>query len=349
MHCTKLPSIAADFITVGHIYIYKSNHKIHRVKVISSFMQQNCIYFRCFFIDSGYEKTISRGNLFYCAQQYTQLPQQAICFELNGYDELTDLPCIEKYFGAKLNGKHLVAYVTTTQEQYRMQQMDDDCELPKIKNNLFGWLPKFSLLRPILLKEICDSLPPLKLTETVTGAKVSHVSNTGIVYFHIDPISLSYINAKIHQISIDDDRLTQIVSDCDSVKNIALAYDNTTSMYFRVQIISRESTASYTCFCIDYGDIKSIKITNLFTFCYDSVLSYYPSQAVPAILNGVRTIDDIVRHRLQHILNSNAKILVKVVEHMGTIPIVSIFKRSPSTGRLFNVNKFICMEIELRT
>lgn len=314
-------------------------------------MRRHSAYVDCFFIDTGQQQTISRKNLFYCSRESLKIPQQAICFELHGYDELIDLPTIETHFGAFLNGKTLCAYVLTSQEQYLKWLMNG--ELPKIKVSLFsiGTTSKLTLYKPILMRQILGSLHAPHFSDTLTNARMSHISNAGILYFHVDPTGCNYIDTQISQFSIDDDRLVPNVSDNKSTKNIALAYDNTESTYYRVQIISGESSEPNmcTCFYIDYGDIKSIKISDLFALHdNDSLLNNYPGQAVATMLNGIYVIDDVVLQRLKGILNAKAKILVKVVRYMGKFPIVNVYKRSWSTGHLFNVNELVRMEFELR-
>lgn len=321
----------------------KKAYTIHRVRVVKSFWHGNRMYCDCFFIDIGQFETIARDDLFHCVGEYQNIAPQAICFKLFGFDELYHCPHINRYFSAWLLNKQFIGCLMMAEPQYQVQ-LNHGIRMPKVSITPFNFCPKFTLYKPILLKQIGESLPKPAFKQTdIINAKVSHVSPTGLVYFNLDERSTNYIDTLIQQIVNENQQLTHRVRHSDMANCVVLIYDIERNMHHRAKIIGVDAglPTKYKCFYMDKGDTQSVAASNIYTLNDTSILSYYPAQAIPAKLHLMPTFEDNVCKRLNDIFTNNVKVQVKVIDQKGTFPTVTIFKHS------MNINQFILMEVEL--
>lgn len=342
----------AKRIVIGGIYIVKRNHLLHRVKAIKSTVMEHGqrVYIDCFFIDIGRIEVIAYDELYDCVDAFSDIPPQTICFKLFGFDELSYCPRVERYFSAWLINKQLYACLMMGEEQYQIQ-LKHGIQMPKVCVTPFAFYPKFALYKPILLKQIGESLPKPAFTHrstaaaaaaTIINAKVSHVSPMDRVYFQLDEQSIKYIGILIQQFVSERQQLTHRFHVSDTTNCVVLIYDIERHIYHRAKIIAVESgSTKYKCFCIDSGDTRSIDISNIFGLNENSMLRYYPGQAVPAILYSVAEFQHTTFERLNAILTNSAEVQVKVVGQKGTLPIVTVYKQS------MNINALVRMEFEL--
>lgn len=339
---------AAQGVLAGGVYIVKNADTIHRVRVVKTFWFGNRMYCDCFFIDIGLFETIARDELFHCVGEYENIAPQAICFKLFGFDELFHCPHIESCFSAWMLNKQFVGCLMMAEQQYQVQ-LNHGIKMPKVSITPFIFYPKFALYKPILLKRIGESLPKpafkLRNDNVHANAKVSHVSAaTGLVYFNLDERSISYIDTLIQQFVNENQQPTHRLRHSETSNCVVLIYDIERNMYHRAKIMGVESglPTKYKCYYMDKGDTQSVAASNIYALNDTTILSYYPAQAVPAKLHLMPTFEDSVCKRLNHILTvNNVKVQVKVVDHKGNVPTVTIFKNS------MNVNQLIRMEAEL--
>lgn len=329
-------------VLAGGVYMVKNEDAVHRVRVIKTFWFGNCMYCDCFFIDIGQIETIPRDQLFHCVGEYQNIAPQAICFKLFGFDELYHCPHIESCFSAWLLNKQFSACLMMAEPQYQVQ-LNHGIKMPKVSITPFIFYPKFTLYKPILLKQIGASLPKPAFAHNISDAKVSHVSLTGLVYFNLDERSTNYIDTLIQQFVHENQQLTHRVRHSEMANCVVLIYDIERNMYHRAKIMAVEtgSPTKYKCYYMDKGDTQSVASSNIYALNDTSILSYYPAQAVPAKLHLMPTFEDNVRQRLDDILTNNVKVQVKVIDQKATFPTVTIFKQS------MNINKLIRMELEL--
>lgn len=336
--------IASKYIIAGGTYIVKTADSVQRVRAIKSFEIENRFYCDCFFIDIGKFEAISHDKLCTIVGEYRNIAPQAICFKLFGFDELFHCPYIEQCFGALLTNKQFVACLMMAESQYQVQ-LDHGIKIPKVSITPFIFYPKFTLLKPILLKQIGDALPKPAFTHANVIAKVSYVSPMGLVYFQLDERSIIYIDTLIQQfVNENQQQLTRRFRHSEMANCVVLIYDIEQNMYHRAKIMGVEagSSTKYKCYCMDKGFNRSnVDASNIFVLHENSILSYYPSQAVGAKLHLLPTFEDIAFNRLNDILANNVKVLVKVVDQKRTHPLVTVFKHS------MNINEFIRMEVEL--
>lgn len=343
----------AKRIVIGRTYIVKRKHLLHRVKALKSAVigHEQRFFIDCFFIDIGRIEVIAYDELYDCVDAFSEIPPQAICFKLFGFDELSYCPRVERYFSAWLMNKQLYACLMMGEEQYQIQ-LKHGIQMPKVCVTPFAFYPKFALYKPILLKQIGESLPKPAFSRhstttaaAIINAKVSHVSPMGRVYFQLDEQSIKYIGILIQQFVSERQQLTHRFHVSETTNCVVLIYDIERHIYHRAKIIAVESGSStkYKCFCIDSGDTRSIEVSNIFGLNENSMLRYYPGQAVPAILqlHSVAQFEHTTFERLNAILTNCAEVQVKVVGQKGTLPIVTVYKQS------MNINALVRMEFEL--
>lgn len=349
----------ANRIVIGGIYIVKRKHLLHRVKAIKNVMigHGQRFFIDCFYIDIGRIEAIAYDELYDCADAFSEIPPQAICFKLFGFDELCYCPRIERYLSAWLMHKQLYACLMMGEEQYQIQ-LKHGIQMPKVSVTPFTFYPKFALYKPILLKQIGESLPKPTFSHqssvavaaaaaaatdtTIINAKVSHVSSMGRVYFQLDEQSIKYIGMLIGQFVSESKLLTHRFRVSETANCVVLIYDIECHIYHRAKIIAVESgSTKYKCFCIDSGETRSIDTFNVFGLNENSMLCYYPGQAVPAVLHSVADFDHTTFKRINAILTNGADVQVKVVGQKGKLPIVTVYKQS------MNINALLRMELEL--
>ncbi|XP_031630988.1 uncharacterized protein LOC116345628 isoform X2 [Contarinia nasturtii] len=339
----------AKVIVIDEIYLVKNDDGIHRVRAVKNFWISNRCFCDCFYIDIGKFEAIECNQLYYCTGEYRNVAPQAICFKLFGFDELYNCPHIERCFRAWLLHKQFVGCLMMAEPQYQVQ-LNHGIKMPKISITLFQFYPKFTLFKPILLKQIGASLPrPSFSTHEITSAKVSHVSRTGIVYFNLDERNIDYVNTLIEQFVNENRHLMHRIHrlrQSEMANCVVLIYDIERNMYHRAKIMDaiekRNTSIKYKCHCIDTGDIKLVTAANIFVLNDTSILNYYPAQSIGARLHSLPTFEDNVHKRLSDILTHNdVKIQVKSNDQSNTLPTVTIYKDS------ININKFIHMELEL--
>lgn len=334
----------AKHIYAGEIYILKTAYAIHRVRAIKTFTAENQLYCDCFFIDVGKFEAVPHEKLYECVGEYQNIAPQAICLKLFGFDELFHCPYIENCFGAWLMNKQFVACLMMAEQQYQTQ-LNHGIKIPKVSVTPFVFHPKFTLLKPILLKQIGESLPKPAFSHENVIAKVSHISPMGLVYFQLDERSTIYIDTLIQQfVNENQQRLTfGRIRQSEMANCVVLIYDIEQNMYHRAKIMGVEagSPTKYKCYCMDKGVVRYVVASNIFELNDNSILSYYPSQAVAAQLHLMPTFEDMTFKRLSSILANNVKVRVKVIDQKRTFPLVIIFKHS------MNINEFIRMEAEL--
>lgn len=335
---------AAKCIRTGEIYMSKQSGTMYRVRAIKSVLIDKRYYCDCFFIDIGKFEAIPHENLFNCANIFQKIPPQAICFKLFGFQELYYCPQIEHYFSAWILNKQLLGCLMMTEAQYQVQ-LNHGIKMPKVSITPFVFYPKITLYKPILLKQIGESIAkPVFSLYGFTNAKVSHVSPHGVVYFQLDERSISYIDTLIQQFVSENQQLKRRVHIFGAINCVALIYDIERSMYHRGKIISVESGSptKYKCYYIDKGDTRSISVQNIFALNDNSILRYYPGQAVATVLHSIPTFDETTFKRLNDILMGSTGVQVKVIDRKGMLPAVTVVKGS------VNINKLICMELELQ-
>lgn len=330
----------AKCIIAGEVYILKTADAIHRVRAVKTYWIEQRPFCDCFFIDLGTFETVAYDDLFYCTGEYWNIAPQAICFKLFGFDELNHCPHVERYFSAWLLNKQFVGCLMMAEPQYQVQ-LNHGIKMPKVSITPFIFYPKFTLYKPILLKRIGDTLPKPALSHTISIAMVTHVSSAGLVYFNLDERSINYIDTLIQQFVNDNQPLTHRFR-LDTANCVVLIYDIEQNMYHRAKIMDVEigSTTKYKCYYMDKGDTQSVAISNIYALNDTTILSYYPAQAIPAKLHRLPVFEDNVYQRLNDIL-LNAKVQVKIIDQKAACPTVTVFKNT------MNINKLICMEIEL--
>lgn len=350
----------AKRIVIGGMYIVKRKHLLHRVQAIKCAAigeqeQQQRFCIDCFFVDIGRIEAIAHDELYDCVDAFSGIPPQAICFKLFGFNELCHCPRVDRYFGAWLMNKQLYACLMMGEEQYQIQ-LRYGIRMPKITITPFAFYPKFTLYKPILLKQIGESLPkpafPHRSSgDAIVNAKVSHVSSMGCVYFQLDEQSINYIGILIQQFASERKQLTHRFHVSETMTNcVVLIYDIERHIYHRAKIIAVESGSSspssssltkYKCFCIDTGATRSVEVSNVFGLNENSMLCYYPGQAVPAVLHSITSIQRTTFERLNAILTNGAEVQVKVMGKQGALPFVTVYKQS------MNINALVHMELEL--
>lgn len=331
------------YIIDGDVCIVKDDDKLHRVKVSKSFVIGDRLMAECFFIDVGKIETIAYDHLYHLIDAFTEIPPQAICFKLFGFDELQRCPRIERYFSAWLMNKQLCGCLMMAEAQYQVQ-LNHGIKMPKVSITPFVFYPKFMLYKPILLKQIGESLPKPAFTSETAYAKVSYVSPFGVVYFHLDERSINYIGTLIQQFVSENQQLKWRFRISEAAHCVVLIYDNERNMYHRAKIITVESgsaTTKYKCYCMDKGETRHVAASDIFALNENSMLSYFPGQAVPAMLHGVPMYEDTAIERLNDILTNNTEVQVKVIDHKNNFPIVTVHKYS------LNINELVRMELEL--
>lgn len=311
---------------------------MQRVKVIETFIIADHLHCNCFFIDTGKSDTVNSENLYVCGFEFGKIAPQAICFNLNGFEELQNCPHITNVFNAWLNGKYFQGCVSITENQYRMQSYRD---VTKIPITLFSSYPKLSLLRPMLMEHIGETLPKPEFSFDFTNAKVTHIEANGIIYFHLDRSSVKYIDSQIEN-TVKEQRHSAKRQMLKKSTKIGLIRDNKQNKYFRARITANNNGSTFQCYFMDYGFTKSVAHFDIFVIDEDSILSHYPSQAVPAKLNSVSVFDEIVLQRLHSILPVGTNVKVKAVKLNDKYPMVIVHKRE------MNINELIHMEVELR-
>lgn len=335
---------AAKGVISGEVYLIKNGVTMQRVQAIKNFWIGNRLFCDCLYIDIGKFEAISHDELFHCTDDYQNIAPQAICFKLFGFDELYHCPRIENYLSAWLTNKHLIGCLMMAEAQYNIQ-LNHGIKMPKVSITPFTFYPKFTLYKPILLKQIGESLPKPAFSSNTAIAKVSHISSTGVIYFNLDEHSINYINTLIQTVGIVNEYQQHLrrLRHSDVANCMVLIYDIERNMYHRAKIMGIEtrSPCIYKCYYMDKGDIQSVVASNIYALNDTSILSYYPAQAVPAKLHLLPTFEDTIYNRLNDILTNNVKVQVKVIDQKGTLPTVTIFKHS------VNINKLICMELEL--
>lgn len=347
---------SAKRIVIGGVYIVKRKHLLHRVAAMKSAVigqHERRLYVDCLFIDIGRIEAIAHDELYDCVDAFSEIPPQAICFKLFGFDELSYCPRVERYFSAWLMNKQLCACLMMGEEQYQIQ-LKHGIRMPKISVTPFAFYPKFALYKPILLKQIGESLPKPTFAHhssagmTVVNAKVSHVSPMGRVYFQLDEQSIKYIGILIQQFVGEGQQLThRFHAPSETMTNcVVLIYDIECRIYHRAKIIAVESGSSssptkYKCFCIDTGATRSVEVSNIFGLNETSMLCYYPAQAVPAALHSVAEFQHTTFERLNAILTNSGDVQVKVMGQKGMLPHVTVYKQS------MNINALVRMEFEL--
>lgn len=351
----------AKRIVIGGTYIVKRKHLLHRVTAIKSaaigLNERRGFFIDCFFIDIGRIEAIAHDELYDCVDAFSAIPPQAICLKLFGFDELSYCPRVERYFSAWLMNKQLYACLMMGEEQYQIQ-LKHGIRMPKITVTPFAFYPKFALYKPILLKQIGESLPKPAFpqrsngdSDTIINAKVSHVSAMGRVYFQLDEQSINYIGTLIQQFVSERQQLTHRFHVSETMTNcVVLIYDIERHIYHRAKIIAVESGSSsslsssstkYKCFCIDTGATRSVEVSNIFGLNENSMLCYYPGQAVPAVLHSITAIQHTTFERLNAILTNCAEVQVNVMGQKGALPFVTVYKQS------MNINALVRMEFEL--
>lgn len=330
-------------ITIGKIYILKRNDKFYRVRTIKNLMIEGRRFCDCFFIDVGRIETVASDDLFNCVGEFLNISPQAICFKLFGFDELNRCPHIERNFSAWILDKQLIGCLMMGKEQYQIQ-LAHGIKMPKVSITPFVFYPKFAMYKPILLKQIGESLPKPTMSCTeidrTINARVSHVSPCGLVYFHLDDKSISYIAALIQHFVSENQQFARRILSSEMINSMTLIFDIKRKMYHRAKILSVQS-ASTKCFCIDTGEICFVDATNIIPLHKNSMLTYYPGQAVPALLHSFPSFDNAITERLKEILTNNTEVQVKVNDQKNKLPVVTIFKQ------LVNINELIRMEREL--
>lgn len=331
-------------IDVGKIYLCYLSNSFHRVQIIE-IHQKFC---KCFFIDIGKCDAIEYGSLYICTAEFTKLPPQAIRFELNGLEDLQNCPHISHLFNAWLCGKYFQGCISITEADYRVQLRNDSCALVSIPILLYNMTPrcgKLMLLKPMLMQQVGESLPKPEMPIDYTKTKVSHISSDGIIYLQIDRQSVHYIETQIDRtIKQHKHSTNRLVNALNASSNIGLVYDAKQKKYFRARITAEDngSAKTYRCFFIDFGYTKSIANFDIIQIDKDSILKYYPNQAMPTKLESVFVYDDTVLQRLNSILAPGTAVEVKMVKNGDKCPMVLIKKRKT------NINKLIYMEVELR-
>lgn len=333
----------AKYIINGDVYIVKDHDKLHRVKVSKCFVIGDGFFAECFFIDVGKIECVAYDHLYHLTDALSEIPPQAICFKLFGFDELQRCPRIQRYFSAWLMNKQMCGCLMMAEAQYQVQ-LNHGIKMPKVSITPFVFHPKFMLYKPILLKQIGESLPKPAFTSETTLAKVSHVSPTGLVYFHVDIPSINYIDTLIQQFVSENQQLKWRFRFSEAAHCVVLIYDNERNMYHRAKIITVESgsaSTKYKCYCMDKGETRLVAISDIFGLHENSMLSYFPGQAVPALLHAIPMYEDTTIERLNDILTNNTEVQVKVIDHKNNLPIVTVHKYS------LNINELVRMEFEL--
>lgn len=338
---TSMTLRAAKYIIIGEIYIFKRADTFRRVKAIRNFMDGGQFFCECFFIDVGQFEAIAHSDLYRAIDGVPEIPPQAICFKLFGFDELYRCPRIQRYFSAWLIGKHLFGCLMMAKAQYQIQ-VDHGIKWPKVSITPFVHHPKFMLYKPILLAKMGESLPKPTFSNGIVNAKVSHISPLGLVYFHLDEQSIDYIGTLIQQFVSDNQQLTCRFRFSEASHCVVLIYDIERNIYHRAKIITVETgspSTKYKCYCMDTGDTRSVTVSEIFTLNENSILNYYPGQAVPALLHSV--CEDTEIERLKDILTNSGRIQVKAIDQKDNFPVVIVYKHS------LNINELIRLEFEL--
>lgn len=329
-------------IDVGKIYLCYVPNGFHRVQIIAT--NEKCC--ECFFIDIGKSDNIDYGSIYDCTSEFKRLPPQAIHFELNGLEDLQNCPHISHLFNAWLCGKYFQGCISITEADYRMQHRNHNCaKIPILLYNIHPRCVKPMLLKPMLMQQVGESLPKLKMPFDYTKAKVSHISSDGIIYLQIDWQSVHYIETQIDRtIKQHKHSTNRLVNALNASSNIGLVYDTKQKKYFRARITAEDNRSAkiYRCFFMDFGYIKSIANFDIIQIDKDSILKYYPEQAMPTKLDAVSVFDDTVLQRLNSILAPGTTVDVKLMKNGDKFSMVLIKKRK------ININKLIYMEVELR-
>lgn len=300
--------------------------------------------FECFFIDSGDRKLVQSNQLRFCRSDFLDLAPQAIRFSIAGLEEYSDHP-----------------YASDTLKQYFS---DDDrkeivvcsfdanayCETSNISAEFYEIVNGVATDCAVtILRAINDSIPKPSFEENVPiSPRVSHVSDSGIVYFQLDHRSLKYVDESI-QLLTD---CLQLLTNFDFTSaDAVLVYDDAEKKLFRAKItdVYSSNKNSFTCLYIDYGYIRSVPSSRIFNLKTSSVALYtYPNQATPARLKQLTEFDEFILDRLRGIFSGHAKIVAKPIDCHGLVATVEVFKREFPSGHMVCINDWIRMEAELR-
>lgn len=340
---SSAPKFPPTFIDIGGIYLVQdaaSRWCRIRLDGIDSANDE----LECFFIDSGERKLVHLNQLFFCRSDFLILAPQAICFSIVGLEDYSDHPyasdTLEQYFSGDARKEIVV----------RSFDANAHCEMSNIPAEFFEIVDgEATDCAMTLFNAIIDSTPKPTLEENVpTSPRVSHVSDSGIVYFQLDHRSLKYVNESIQLLTDSLQLLTNFdFTSADAV----LVYDDNEGRLFRAKITDVYSLnkVSFTCLYIDYGYIRSVPSSRIFNLKMSSLALYtYPNQAIPARLKQLTEFDEFVLDRLRGIFSGRAKIIVKPIECHGLVATVEVFKREFPSGHIVCINDWIRMEAELR-
>lgn len=327
-------------VDVGKIYLCYLSAAFHRIQIIET--REKCC--ECFYIDTGKCDTIEYGSIYMCTPEFTKLPPLAVRFQLNGLEDLQNCPNIGHLFNAWLCGKYFQGCISITEADYRMQLRNHG--FAKIPILLYHMHPRcMMLLKPMLMQQIGESLPKPKLPFDYTKTKVSHISCDGTIYLQADWRSIHYIETQIDRtIKQHKHSTNRMANALNASSSIALVYDTKQNTYFRARITAEDngSAHTYRCYFMDLGSTKSIANFDIIRIDKDSILRYYPDQAMATKLESVSVFDDTVLQRLNSILAPGTIVEAKMVKYGDKLPMVVIKKRK------MNINKLIYMEVELR-
>lgn len=328
-------------IDIGGIYLVNDSTGWNRIRVdgIDSFNSE----FKCFFIDRGQRKVLQRSKMFFCPSEFLALPAQAIRFSIDGLEEYTEHPYAADILTEYFKHDGLKKFVV------RSCDANAQTQLAIIPAEFFAIVDgKAISCAEELLNAITDATPKPSFKKNVpVSSRVSHVSDSGIVYFQLDHRSLRYINDSIQMLK-DCFHLTKYdFSSADAV----LVYDEMEMRLFRAKItdVLNKKKDRFTCLYIDYGYIRSVPSSHIFNLKMTSVALYtFPNQATPARLKALTEFDDYTLDRLRGIFGGRAKIIAKPIECTGLVATVEVFKREYPSGHMVCVNDWILMEAEMR-
>lgn len=318
--------IPPNKLSTKEVYVLKHKKQYHRIKISKLMADLNQC--KCFLIDVGTIRVGKIDNIFCCPTEFRSVPPLAIRFSLYGLDEFADNRNARDILTAELMDRCVWAKLKIKNSEY--DQTKDKRPIPvilydsatnKSRKNLNAWL----------IDKLIETFSPPKLSPDDTNyMTVSHISkSTGTIYCHVTSglndlryvigMIERYVGAGVYEhfadISSGTDLHKLIAS---QPKRLYLVYCEHEKCFYRATILQLETDYTEThfshivyCFLVDYGNIRAIRLKNVFEL--SGVLAKYPYFAVAVKLAGIKMTEEAYK-RLKEVLMPGDSVMIRAVQ-----------------------------------
>ena len=173
------PKLAEKFEINCH-YLAEYLDMWYRIRIDSIDTENDNVF--CFFIDHGDSEYLEPKQIYECSPEFLQLPGQAICFALDGLEDLDGNPNAKSHLEEELGAKILIGEVLTNKDEFTSDNFDGSIRVVLYDTSS----DDDKNLNPLIMKRICEDIQvPTLDKKAVNYVTITHVDDKAYTYCQV--------------------------------------------------------------------------------------------------------------------------------------------------------------------